>query len=213
MITNLTGNATTIKAGINTIRAIGATGQPSGGSGTNICLALRKGESVLFGAGSHTEPNTLRSLVILSDGDNVYNATVVNQGSPQSPESPCRPSSPSTPDGDLSPNCRTDTQTQEGRVDTLSMAMATTLKAQGVEIYVVAFDMCGGLANATVASTSYCNNIGNGNADSTADQRLLKCIASSTAGTNNHFFNAPSAADLPQVFEDIANAIAFRLIE
>jgi len=215
MITNLTSNATTIHAGIDSIHAIGATGQPSGGSGTNICQALKKAQDVMFGAGYHAEPSTVRSVVILSDGDNVYNATQVYQASPQSPESPCQPTSPSTSQGDVSPNCRSDTQGQEAKVDKLSKDMADTLASQGVEIYVVAFGLCSGTPNATVKSSSYCGAITNSNtqSDSTSDQRLLKCIASSTAGTNDHFYSAPTAADLPDVFEDIANAIAFRLIE
>jgi hypothetical protein len=215
MIGNLSSNSTSVKAAINTIRAIGASGQPSGGSGTNICQALKKAQEVMFGPGHHTEATTVRSVVILSDGDNVYNATEVNQNSPQSPESPCRPTSPSTSQGDVSPNCRNDTQLQEARVDRMSKEMADTLNGQGVEIYVVAFGLCSGTPNSTVKSANYCSAITDSNvqSDSTSDQRLLKCIASSTPGTNDHFFSAPTAADLPDVFEDIANAIAFRLIE
>ncbi|MEX0751035.1 MAG: hypothetical protein WD359_09530 [Dehalococcoidia bacterium] len=41
----------------------------------------------------------------------------------------------------------------------------------------------------------------------------MKCIASSTLNTNDHFYRVPTAEDLPAVFEDIAHAIAFRLIE
>ena len=61
-------------------------------------------------------------------------------------------------------------------------------------------------------ATSYCNGIGNNDSDNTADRRLLKCIASSTAGTNDHYFEVPSAGDLPDVFSQIAREIAFRLI-
>ncbi len=213
MITNLTSDRTTLVNGINAIHAIGATGQPSGGSGTNICQALKKAQSVILGAGSHASPSTLRAVVILSDGDNVYNATEVNQSSPQSPESPCRPTSPSTSDGDVSPNCRNNTQTQEAKVDTMSMNMATTLESQDVEVYIVAFGICGGLPDGTVPDATYCSGIGNGAADSVADPRLLKCIASSPPGTNDHFFAVATAADLPTVFQQIAHAIAFRLIE
>ena len=53
-----------------------------GGSGTNVCQALKKGQDVLFGAGSHSASNTRRFLVMLSDGDNVYNADEVEPEQP-----------------------------------------------------------------------------------------------------------------------------------
>jgi hypothetical protein len=54
--------------------------------------------------------------------------------------------------------------------------------------------------------------IGGTAGDTTADRNLLKCIA--TQGTaNSHYFEVPSATDLPDVFGQIARQIAFRLIE
>jgi hypothetical protein len=211
MVQNLTSSASTLTSSINAIRAIGASGQPAGGSGTNVCLGLKKGQDVLFGPGHHTEPNTLRFLVILSDGDNVYNADEVNQSSPQSPDSPCRPSSPTTNDPDRSPNCRSDTQTQEAKVDTLTMDLANDLKAQGVEIYVVAFSVCGGIDTSVLANP--CSGVGGGGSDSTSDHRLLKCIASSSPDSNDHYYETATASQLPAIFQQIAQAIAFRLVE
>jgi len=215
MITNLTSNASTLSTGISQIHAIGATGQPSGGSGTNICQALKKGYDVLYGPGHHTAANTARYLVILTDGDHVYNASEVNQSSPQSPESPCRPTSPSSSDGDVSPNCRNDTQTQEGKLDTLSYNYAKTLKTTyDVEIYVVGLSICGGIINtSSTCNTSQIGDTGSSNPDSKADHNLLKCIASSTSGTNDHFFETTSAADLPGIFTQIGQQIAFRLVK
>jgi hypothetical protein len=215
MVTFLSSNTTALQNGINAIYAISGPGQPTGGSGTNVCQALKKGEEILTGAGHHTAANTLRSVVILSDGDNVYNAGEVNQSSPVSVHPDCRPSSPSTDQGDLSANCRTDTQTQEGKVDLLTLEKAKDMKAAGYEIYVIAFDTCGN--NSTVYTSAQCDSqvgqTGSSHPDSTADQRLLKCVASSTAGTNDHYYYVQEAANLPQVFQDIANTIAFRLIE
>lgn len=213
MITNLTTNKTSLLNGIGAIRAIGATGQPSGGSGTNICGAFKKGQDVIFGAGSHTASNTLRYLVILSDGDNVYNAGEVNQTSPQSPEAPCRPTSPSTSQSDLSTNCRSDTQPQEAKVDALTQSMANTLKAQGVEIYVVALSVCGGISTAPLCNTASIGLSGTSYPDSLADHNLMKCVASSKSGTNDHYFETTSAAALPAIFTQIAQQIAFRLIK
>jgi hypothetical protein len=42
---------------------------------------------------------------------------------------------------------------------------------------------------------------------------LLKCIASSTPGTNDHYYETSTSAELPAIFTAIAQAIAFRLIE
>jgi hypothetical protein len=214
MITNLTSNTTTLHNGINAIHAIGATGQPSGGSGTNVCQALKKANDVVFGPGHHTDANTLRFVVILTDGDNVYNATEVNQASPQSPEAPCRPANPATSDGDVTPNCRSDTQTQEAQLDSFAKNEANSLKSANVEIYVVAFSICGGIDTSLL--TTPCTGIGSSGPsypDSTQDHRLLKCIASSTPGTNDHYFETASASDLPGIFNSIAQAIAFRLVE
>ncbi|HXH24863.1 MAG TPA: hypothetical protein VNI78_06410 [Vicinamibacterales bacterium] len=42
---------------------------------------------------------------------------------------------------------------------------------------------------------------------------MAKCIASSTPGTNDHFFRANTATELPGIFNQIAQQIAFRLIK
>ena len=214
MITNLTSNGTTLTNGINNIFAIGGPGQPGGGSGTNVCLALKKSQDVLFGPGHHTQPNTLRFAVILTDGDNVYNATQANQSSPPSPDLPCRPTNPGTSDGNTGGGCLNNTQTQEAKLDALTKGMADTLKGQDVEIYVVAFSVCGGINTSVMANP--CSNIGSsgsGFPDSSQDHKLLKCIASNTPNTNDHYFETATAADLPGIFTQIAQAIAFRLIE
>ncbi len=214
MTTNLSSNATTLTNGITNIYAIGGPGQATSGSGTNVCLGLKKANDVIMGPGHHTAPNTLRFIVILTDGDNVYNAGVSNQTSPQSPDAPCRPSSPTTADGDLTSNCRSDTQTQEAKLDALTKAEADALKAANVEIYIVAFSVCGGIDTSLL--TNPCNSIGSSGAsypDSTQDHRLLKCIATNTPGTNDHYFETATASALPGIFNRIAQAIAFRLVE
>ena len=91
-------------------------------------------------------------------------------------------------------------------------ARADALKTAGAEIYVVGFGVCGTEDNST-PTTSYCSNIGNSSPDTVSDQRLLKCIASSESGTNDHYFRANTATDLPGIFSQIAQNIAFRLIQ
>ena len=84
-IGNLSGTASTVTTKINAISA-------AGGTGTNVCGGLDKAGKVLFGAGSHSASNTVRVIVILTDGDTTYNnASYVSGSSPGSPAAPCRP--------------------------------------------------------------------------------------------------------------------------
>jgi hypothetical protein len=101
---------------------------------------------------------------------------------------------------------------RERQVDMITRDMANAIKADGIEIFVVAFGVCS--SNSTVMTSTDCTtNIGNTDNDNTADQRLLKCIASSTSGTNDHYFYAALATDLPAIFTTIAAQIAHRLVE
>lgn len=201
---DLTSNLTSLNTAVNNTNSIG-------GSGTNVCLGLFKAKEMFDGPNHNTASNTVKSLVIMSDGDNTYNVTSYSAAE-GAPPTACRPSANAdSSDGNVSSGCAA-AQTRERSVDQKTAALAATIKAQGVEIYIVAFGVCGTL-NSTKASTSYCNQVGNTDSDDLADQRLLKCIASSTAGTNDHYYAVPTAADLPQVFTQVANAIAFRLIE
>jgi hypothetical protein len=177
-----------------------------GGTGTNVCLGLLRSEEILFGTNSHTEPNTLRFIVILTDGDNTYNRASYGNGAPPVD---CRPNtSPWRSDRYVDSACR-GAQTRERELDVKTKAMADAIKAQGVEIYVVGFGVCGSPNN------DLCNPglIGGTAHDNIADRNLLKCIASSSPGTNDHYFEVPSAQDLPDVFSQIAQEIAFRLVE
>jgi hypothetical protein len=202
-----------------------------GGTGTNVCLALYQAQEMFNGPNAQTAANTVKSIVILTDGDNTYNNASYSSAQ-GSPPIACRPTSGATSSDSFtgtgcsasgqgsasSSNPGSSSETRERSLDRLTRDMAVSLKQQGIEIYVVAFGACGN-ASSTVYTTSQCRTdsnggqIGNTNPDTTADQRLLKCIASSTQNTNDHFYRVPTAEDLPAVFEDIAHAIAFRLIE
>jgi Putative Flp pilus-assembly TadE/G-like len=199
MVADLTSNEGLLNGKVQDISA-------QGGTGTNICLGMLKGQEVLFGPNGQTASNTMRFLVILSDGDNTYNSVSYGQGAP--PES-CRPGyDPSHSDTYVDTTCRS-AQTRERSLDTKTMALATTLKSQGVVIYVVGFGVCG-TPNSYLCNPSL---IGGTSHDNTADRNLLKCIASSTPGTNDRYFEVPDAEDLPDVFSQIAREIAFRLIK
>lgn len=212
----LTGTASTLITKINQMSALG-------GSGTNVCIGLDQAASVLFGPGSHSASNTIRVIVILTDGDNTYNNVSYVNG--QAPPTACRPPNSSSSQTYLGNNCSapgqgsasssnpgSNSETSEMALDTLTQSRASALKALGVEIYVVGFGMCG-TNDGSVSSSSYCSNIGNTNPDTVADQRVLKCMASSAAGTSDHFFYANTASELPGIFQQIAQNIAFRLIK
>jgi hypothetical protein len=219
MLTDLSTNKSYVNSRINGIWAIGHTSgtaplQSASGSGTNVCLALDKGavgtSFGLFGPNGQTASNTLKILVLLSDGDNNYYAPA-EYGNGQPPVE-CRPTQYTTSDTYTDSSCRS-AQTREMDLDIKTKNLAATLKSQGVEIYVVGFGVCGTANPSQLPTTSYCSGIGNSDHDNTADRRLLKCIASSTAGTNDHYFEATTASQLPDIFSSIARAIAFRLIK
>jgi hypothetical protein len=112
---------------------------------------------------------------------------------------------------DNSNNCGSSVR-RERQLDILTWNVAKAMEADGVEIFVVAFGVCS--SNSTTYTQAQCDSqIGNTDSDTTADQRLLKCIASSSAGSNDHYHFANSASELTAIFTKIANQIAHRLIE
>lgn len=201
MVADLTSNKGLLNGKIQDINS-------RGGTGTNLCWGMLKGQEILFGANGQTASSTLKILVLLSDGDNTYNKRSYSS-SQNSPPPECRPwTSPWRSDKYVGSACRS-AQTRERQLDILTRDMAEELKSQGVEIYVVGFGPCGS------PNDNLCSNgmIGGGAHDNTADRNLLKCSASSSQGTNDHYFEVPTATDLPDVFEQIARQLAFRLIE
>jgi hypothetical protein len=182
------------------------TNTPSSGTGTNVCLALYEARAILNGPGAATDPDARQFAVILTDGDNTYNNDSFGQGAPPVE---CSPSDPANSDGNLTGNC-SNAQTRERQLDMATRTLATTMKDAGVEIYVIAFGVCGTNNTSQFPTSSYCGAIGNGSNDDTADRRLLKCTASSTEDTNDHYFEVNSAAELGDIFQVVAYEIAGR---
>ncbi len=192
---------------------------------------LKEADDILFGTGHSTASNARRYIILLTDGDNTYNAASYVSGSPGSPDAACRPTtSPSNSDtyrqhgvfragpGSItSSNPGSNSDTRERQLDTKTKAEADTLKAAGVEIFIVGLSVCGSDDGKNPASSAgtYCSssNIGNSDPDTVADQRLLKCIASSTSGTNDHYYTTSDPTQLSSIFGAIAQSIAFRLIK
>lgn len=212
MVQSLSNNKTNVDAKIDSITSVG-------GSGTNVCNGVNEAQQVLYGAGHHTVSNMLKIVVILSDGDNTYNVTANGVPTPKPGKTPtpiagyalpsvCQPSNPNQATDDTGTSCLA-AQTHQKQLDTKTKQLVDTLKAQGVEFYVVGFGVCG------AASSSLCNPalIGTDTHDNTANRNLLKCIASSTSGTNDHYFEATTASQLPSIFTNIARLIGFRLVK
>jgi hypothetical protein len=97
--------------------------------------------------------------------------------------------------------------------ETYEIAEAMKNETEEIIIFVVAFGACSGDSATTYTDAQCDSQIGNADSENIADQRLLKCIASSAATTNDHYFYTNDADDLPGIFTAIANQIAHRLIE
>jgi hypothetical protein len=150
------------------------------------------------------------SMTANDTGDQFYVDTIVVTSGASSTDGYINGSVPS-------PSCGSTPVKRERQLDIRTLEMANALKADGVEIYVVAFGVCA--TNSTVYTAAQCQSIasggliGNTDNDNTGDQRLMKCIASSKPSTNDHYFYASSASGLPTIFTQIAKQIAHRLVE
>jgi hypothetical protein len=179
----------------------------TGGGGTNVCLGLDLGGDIILDSPNAWPSGTAelqRTLVILTDGDNSYQNVT---GIP--------PACHAAGSGAL---CGSGTGTDEQRLDTCTRDVANGpngLKSQGISIYVIGLNVAGNSGgndpnpNQT-ATNVYCSGIGNNNPDSIADRRLLKCIASSSPGTNDHYFETGNAVELGNIFRDLAYELAGR---
>ncbi len=178
---------------------------------TNVCLGLYKADEVIFGAGHHTVSNTMRIVVLLSDGQNYYTGDSYGDGQPPVD---CRPNTdPSHSDNHTGASpwgsmCY-DAQTRQKELDIKTKDLVDTMKANGIEVFVVGFGVCGS------PNDDLCDPdmIGSNTHDKYANRNLLKCLASSTPDTNDHYYEVDSAEELPGIFTRIARLIGFRLIE
>jgi hypothetical protein len=111
-------------------------------------------------------------------------------------------------------------------MDVAAYNLATTLKTtQKVEIYVLRYadppgdNALAGGAGATCnsdataqVSAATTNRTSTGSNDKW-DQNLARCLASSTPGTNDHYFYAATPSQIQTAFQAIAGDIAFRLTQ
>ena len=163
-------------------------------SSTNVCLGLYQSGEILDGPGKNANPEAQRFIVILTDGENSYqNANVLPPD--------CRPNAG---------GCGAGTPDSEARLDRCTSDVADDLKAADVEIYVIGLNVEGTDNGDVWDDPGFCNGIGNGNGDAVANRRLLKCIASSNAGSNDHYFETDDAITLGDIFQGVAYEIAGR---
>jgi Flp pilus assembly protein TadG len=202
-VRDLTANASSLHSAIDLANGVG-------GSRTNVCVALHQARAMLNGPNSQG-PGVRRTIVILTDGDNNYSSNTYDQGQ-NSPPTSCRPSNPSQSDPDTTCTGGS-SEARERQMDSMTHALSQDLRTSAnVEIFVVGFGVCGSGDPKVTPNNGYCGGIGNGATDSVADRRLLKCMASSTPGTNDHYFEVPTAQDLPAIFQTIAFTIAGRAL-
>ena len=132
-------------------------------------------------------------------------------------------------DGQNPVSCSEQPGARERQLDVETLNLANAIKAQNIEIFVVAFSACANNDGSTiynasgnvscqsqanpVSSPPASGRIGDTTSEVTANTRLAKCIASSTPGTNAHFWYETNSANLPNIFTTIAAQIAHRLVE
>ena len=223
---------TDVKSSVQTrVNGLSASG---GYPGTNVCAGMYEGYQRLTGAGAQAGAHKI--MVILTDGDQRYSDGASNSSRGNSPvpgvydtatwpigqttggvPSDCRPSNPA-----YNSAAGWDAPEASQRINTMDVGAynyAVGLKAAGVEIYVLRFaDPAGDLPASTLCNAG---QVGPANAtvpdrnpsNEARDQNISRCLATSTAGTNDHYFYAATAADIAAQFEIIANQIAHRLIE
>jgi hypothetical protein len=189
-VVDLTTNASRVHADINASRGRGDT---------NVCLPLLEAQRMFSVPQAQHGLGLKRAIVMLSDGDNDF----TYGGAAPYPPPACRASTPSA-----TSTCSPSQLPPVGErdMDTKADQQAQALKQQGIDVYVVGFHVCGANDGNTQATAGYCTGIGDAQADSVADQRLLKCIASSP----DHYFHVENASDLPDTFREIAARIVGR---
>ena len=195
-VVDLTTSSTTIEAGIAALVA-------TGGSGTNICTgAFYAGDRVR--TGPNARANARKVVVIMSD--------FANTGGSNLP----------FPSPYASTKCARTGSTTNAYInsqDRKTLEEVNLHKAAGVEFFVIGYNVSG-TAGTETCTSSYNTTILAGKQSGTRtsttdpwDRRLGMCVASSTAGTNDHYFEAPTPADLNAAFTQLGKIISTRLIK
>jgi hypothetical protein len=104
-------------------------------------------------------------------------------------------------------------------LDVHTLAQVDAMKSAGFEIFVVGFGVNGAADPGTKCDAAMRSRVGTyagrdktGSSDTQGDRELAKCMASSKAGTNDHYFES-DASGLDQTFKQIAKTISYRLVK
>jgi Flp pilus assembly protein TadG len=182
---NLTNSNATIKGKVSGLTP---------NSYTNVCEGLLEGRNILFGAGSRATPPAFKAIVLMTDGANTMATAVANN-------SECEPGTYTTNINECPGN------SMVGSIGTKTYNLAQAIKAQGVEIFVVALGVC------DTKNSTLCNPSQVGSWTGNYPSNLLKCVASSLPGSNDHYFETDDPAELTAIFTNIARLLALRIIE
>lgn len=182
---NLTNSNATIKSKVSPLTP---------NSYTNVCEGLLEARNVLFGAGSRATPPAFKAIVLMTDGANTYALASASN-------TECEPA---TYTGSIN-ECPGNSMV--GSIGTKTYDLAQAVKAQGVEIFVVALGVC------DTQNTSLCDPTKVGSWTGNYPSNLLKCVASSLPGSNDHYFETDDPTELTAIFTNIARLLALRIIE
>jgi Mg-chelatase subunit ChlD len=171
--------------------------QPNGG--TNLCSGLSEGLKILRGPGNQlANPTTKDVVVLLTDGDNEYDASTST-----GLDAAC------VPTGALGNDLCNSVRSGANRsLDLKTHQIARAMKANNTEIFIIQMysDSCA--PPDAIYSASDCNsNVGNADPPLVASPRLLQCMASSSPGTNDHYFKTNDATTLTSIMQVIAGMI------
>jgi Mg-chelatase subunit ChlD len=156
------------------------------GSGTVVSEGLRWGAELLSPAAPYTQgssdPKVRKILILLTDGDTEDGTCGGDFAMSYRPNNYWTNAYYGM--GDTTSHCE-----NGGKLNQAMLSAAAAAKAQGVEIFAIRY----------------------GDSDST-DVSLMKSAASSTPGTTDHYFNAPSPYDLDNIFRLIGRQLGWRLL-
>lgn len=185
----LSYSKTTIKNAINSMTAGNSTRYASG---TIISEGIKWGRHVLTPEPPYTQggltTKVRKVMIVLTDGDNEDGTCGGTFGS-------CDPRTSSTcayrrnayfQQSPPVTNCNCNNY---GCLDQAMLNEAQLAKNAGIEIFSIRY----------------------GESDS-VDIALMKAIASSTEGTDDHYFDAPSTSDIGKVFDKIGRQLGYRLL-
>lgn len=183
----LTNDPSSLKSKINALDA---------DSYTNICMGILAAKDILYGPGAHAEPR-YKAMIVLSDGANTRTESFTTAGCGTSPVAGLAwPECPGNGQGD--------------QMDRNTYNRAQEIKALGVEIFTVMLNPC---PLGTSPTSAGCNTGQVGSFGDFRARNLMKCIASSLPGSNDHYFETNDPTQLKSIFLSIVQLLALRLIE